>query len=91
MTSNPDVEAVVQRALDDEQFADELRTKGLKAIHGGAGSQEWKDYFALFATSPEDLQALGGGELAAACTCHSRTTITTSTPLCTTTTTTTSS
>lgn len=83
---------IVQKALDDKGFADQLRTQGLQAIHAGAGSNEWKTYFAQFASSPEELQALSGaGASVAACTCHSRTVITTSTPLCTTTTTTTSS
>ncbi|WWW35336.1 hypothetical protein V8017_21500 [Stenotrophomonas rhizophila] len=83
---------IVQKALDDKGFADQLRTQGLQAIHAGAGSREWKTYFSQFASSPEELQALSGGSASvAACTCHSRTVTTTSTPLCTTTTTTTSS
>lgn len=83
---------IVQRAIDDKAFADQLRTQGLKAIHAGAGSSEWKTYFSQFAATPEELQAMSAGSASvAACTCHSRTVITTSTPLCTTTTTTTSS
>jgi hypothetical protein len=90
MASRDDVQAVVDRAVSDPQFGTELREKAIRAVHGGAGSQEWQDFFSHFATSPEDLQALAGAEGMAACTCHSRTTTTISTPLCTTTTTTTS-
>jgi len=82
---------VVQKAINDKAFADQLRAQGLKAIHAGAGSSEWKAYFSQFASSPEELQAMSAGDSSvAACTCHSRTVTTTSTPLCTTTTTTTS-
>jgi hypothetical protein len=89
--SSDDVQAVVERAVSDAEFAEELRTKAFRAIHGGAGSPEWQEFFSHFATSPDELQALAGAEGLAACTCHSRTVTTTSTPLCTTTTTTTSS
>ncbi len=91
MAEDANVQQVVQRALDDPQFGAELREKGLKAVHAGAQSPEWGEFFSLFASGPEGLSAMGGDASVAACTCHSRTVITTSTPLCTTTTTTTSS
>ncbi|WP_157374403.1 hypothetical protein [Salipiger sp. CCB-MM3] len=88
---NNKTQEIVQKAISDSDFAGNLRDQAIRAIHAGAGSDEWKDYFSQFAASPEELQSMSAGaEGAAACTCHSRTVITTSTPLCTTTTTTTS-
>lgn len=91
MAASATVQAVVDRAVAEPEFAEELRAQALRAIHAGAGSAEWREYFSQFAPSPEQLQAMSGAtEDMAACTCNSKTATTTSTPFCTTTTTTTS-
>jgi hypothetical protein len=55
------VKKVVNRALKDPKFADELRKRASKAGRDGVGSQAEADFTAFLADSAGDLAALGGG------------------------------
>lgn len=57
-----DINEVVARALKDEKFANELRSKALQAVKNGMDSPEWDEYMAYFNTSPEDLARMKTGE-----------------------------
>ena len=90
------VHEVVSRILNEPIYAMEVKRAAVAAISGGAGSQAWKDYFELFASTPGELANLGQDD-ANGCTCNSNTYMTLSslvTPVptcCATTTTTTTS
>lgn len=71
--------------MSDPQFGTELADKAIRAMHNGAGSAEWRDFFWHFATSPEEWRTLSAD--AAACTYSTCTVTVTSTAFCTTTTT----
>ena len=73
------VNEVVGRVLTDPQFADQVRSDGIAAIQGGAGSEAWNKYFEHFAPEPGALAEMGGAEGAAGCTCDSTTFTTLST------------
>ncbi|MBV9727687.1 MAG: hypothetical protein JO299_21215 [Gammaproteobacteria bacterium] len=83
--------------MNDPTFAGEVKRGAVEAITQGAGSQAWRDYFERFASTPGELDSLGVGDDAEACTCNSNTYLTLSslvTPVptcCATTTTTTTS
>ncbi len=90
------IHEVAMRAVNDPDFAIELRQAALAALKGGSRSQAFKDYFDRFATTPGELANLGV-EFGANCACLSNTYLTLSSmvspvPVCcnTTTTTTTS-
>jgi hypothetical protein len=91
------VHEVVSRILNDAAFAAELKRNAVAAVTGGAGSDEWKRYFEMFASFPGELAGLGLESDESGCTCNSNTYLTLSsvvTPVptcCATTTTTTTS
>jgi hypothetical protein len=52
-----DLEAIVNRAVTDEVFAEELRRQAASAAVAGIYSEEWKEYVRQFADTPEELEA----------------------------------
>jgi hypothetical protein len=70
--------SVATRVVYDQQFAEELRSKGRAALAAGPGSDEMDAYFEEFAANPGDLAGMGTTG-AAECTCNSNTWITLST------------
>lgn len=80
---------VVERAMKDDVFADELRCKAQQALDQGIGSQGHEDFFRLFAEDDTEL-----GQMIAPDSCANRIgtewkAALTTTPDCATTTTTT--
>lgn len=57
---------IVTKVMNDDAYAKEIQEKAQKAIEGGSSSQDWKDYFDLFAKSPGELVGLGTRNAAAA-------------------------
>jgi len=49
------IQAVIDRALKDEKFAEELRDQALAAVQANAKGPEWEKFASNFAESPEDL------------------------------------
>ena len=96
LTLAEQIQQTAARILQDPIFAREIREAALRAGKSGAKSEDFKRYFAYFASTPDELASLGDvdGE---GCTCNSNTWFTISSlvgPLytcCATTTTTTTS
>jgi len=82
---------VIDRALTDRKFADELRKSALAGFHAGVGTDAWEDFVKYFAADPKELAMLRTLESeGSACTATTKCLLTTtSTADCTTTTTTT--
>jgi hypothetical protein len=49
------IQEVIDRALQDPQFAADLQAKALAAGRAGARGQEFKDLLGEFASSPQEL------------------------------------
>ena len=52
------VQDIINRALEDNEFAEKLRESGLKAAKSGVSSPEWVEYMKLFGTTPEELESI---------------------------------
>ncbi|MFD7441582.1 hypothetical protein [Streptomyces sp. NPDC059909] len=89
--STTKITEVVERALRDPVFAEELKTKAIKAAKAGSKSNEFSDLMYQFAEGPDDLSRMmgKGDEEIHLTTTTVLTTTTTSTGACTITTTTT--
>jgi hypothetical protein len=85
------LQKVIERALIDANFADELRYKAILGQRGGKGSDEWRDFMTHFAKDSDQLMNFTAMSDPADSKCTATTSMTmmvTSTAACTTTTTT---
>ena len=88
--SSMKIQEVINKALNDEAFAMELKLKAMKAGKTGYGSKEWADLMMYFADGPDSLAKLTADPSTLSWGPTTTTTVTTTTTGgCTTTTTTT--
>lgn len=80
---------VIERAIKDPAFAEELRIKAQALGKNGPGSREHKELLTYFATSPKELEELSLNEFTTLGLTTTTTTTTYTTGACTTTSTTT--
>jgi hypothetical protein len=53
-----DVEYIINRAVTDEAFANELSRQAAAAAGAGIHSETWREYVSQFADTPEELEEL---------------------------------
>lgn len=53
-----DIESIVNRAVNDEAFANELGRQAAAAAGEGIHSETWREYVSQFADTPEELEEL---------------------------------
>ncbi|WP_434182247.1 hypothetical protein [Bacillus thuringiensis] len=85
-----DLHTVINRALNEPEFAQQLKSKAQEAAKKGVHSPEWSEFMSYFSVTPEDLASMGtNSSTMMPMTTMTTTTTTTTTIECTVTTTTT--